>query len=337
MNYIPLILGSSSPYKGGCIRYDYDGNLIHSNSSYIYAFFDNTNTTISHSGNIYYTNSDNENVKIGEYHFNSNTSEFTITSSSFYILGEFDNMDKAQEELINSIKYMDLWIPAKDYQLSHSQSKELHKTVANIADYIRGLGYGPSEEKYRILSQYGIDVINKYIDISTLSDRALKAIISENGYAYIVDVLNFTTEQLRGFVYFLPLIAALKGTLPGLELILSIFCRDVKIIEGWTTTSPELPMYTMEIDLEIVNTGIMADTSEMIIEFCSEYVYPLLKKLLITVSFIDGFTNKIFVKVDMKNCITLIPINMEEKLTVGKVDVMYVEDLERVLISEFDS
>ena len=332
MNYIPLILGSSSPYKGGCIRYDYDGNLIHSNSSYIYAFFDNTNTTISHSGNIYYTNSNNENIKIGEYYFNSNTSEFTITSSSFYILGEFDNTDEAQEELNNSIKYMDLWIPAKDYQLSHSQSKELHKTVANIADYIRGLGYGPSEEKYRILSQYGIDVINKYVDISTLSDRALKAIISENGYSYIVDVLNFTTEQLRGFVYFLPLIAALKGTLPGLELILSIFCKNVKIIEGWTTTNPELPMYTMEIDLEIVNTGMMADTPEMITEFCAEYVYPLLKNLLITVSFIDGFTNKIFVTVDMTNCLTLIPVNMDIELTVGRVNSMYVEELERTLI-----
>ena len=337
MNYIPLILGTASPYKGGCIRYDYDGNLIYSNSPYIYAFFDSTNTTISHSGDIYYTNNNNENVKIGEYYFNSNTSEYTVTSSSFYILGEFDNIDEAQEELSNSIKYMDLWIPAKDYQLSHSQSKELHKTIANIADYIRGLGYGPSEEKYRILSQYGIDVINKYVDISTLSDRALKAIISENGYAYIVDVLNFTTEQLRGFVYFLPLIAALKGTLPGLELILSIFCREVKITEGWTTTDPELPMYTMKIDLEIVNTGILADTSDMIIEFCSEYVYPLLKKLLITVSFVDGFTNKIFVTVDMKNCLTLIPINMETDLTVGKVDSMRVVELERTLISEFGS
>lgn len=337
MNYIPLILGATSPYKGGCIRYDYEGNLISSSSSYIYAFFDSTNTTISHSGNIYYTDSNNENVKIGEYYFNSNTSEYRITSSSFYILGEFDDMDKAQEELSSSIKYMDLWIPAKDYQLKHSQDKELHKTVANIADYIRGLGYGPSEEKYRILSQYGIDVINKYVDISTLSDRALKAIISENGYSYIVNVLNFTTEQLRGFVYFLPLIAALKGTLPGLELILSIFCRNIKIIEGWTVTNPELPMYTMEIDLEIVNTGISADTSDMIIEFCAEYVYPLLKKLQIAISFIDGFTNKIFVAVDMKNCLTLIPINMDEKLTVGKVDSMPVEELETILISEFDS
>lgn len=137
---------------------------------------------------------------------------------------------------------LSFWQSLKEYQLPYSQEQELHQAIAQLSDYIKGLDIGVETEdsdlvsvfnKYQGLLQYGVDIMNKYYDISSLSDTALKALIAENGYAYITNLLELEVEHLRNIVYFLPVIHALKGTIPGLTIILSCFADKVEITEWW--------------------------------------------------------------------------------------------------------
>lgn len=200
---------------------------------------------------------------------------------------------------------LSLWLPLKDYQLPYSAEQELHQSVADIADYLHGLKSGPSEEKYRALQQYGTDVMNKYIDVGTLSKRALTAMIIENGYSYIIDLLSLTTEQLRSVVYYLPLIQSLKGTMQGLELLLSTFCDALEITEWWEDQTGTLPPYTMIINvIRLKNMTIKSNIQNAIIRFCEEYVYPFILSVDVHLSFTDGMTQKTFVRCDIINEIT---------------------------------
>ena len=191
---------------------------------------------------------------------------------------------------------LSFWQSLKEYQLPNSAKQELHEVVASIADYLHGLKAGPEEEKYKALMQRGIDIMNKYTDISTLSEEALKAIIAENGYSYITDLLTLNTEQLRGIVYYLPLIQSLKGSMPGLRLMLSTFCDALTITEWWEDETGSMPPYTMMIDvIRLKNMQIKSNIQEAIIRFCGEYVYPYVLSVDVHLSFTDGLTNKTFV------------------------------------------
>lgn len=200
---------------------------------------------------------------------------------------------------------LSLWLPLKEYQLPYSADQELHKTVADIADYLHGLKPGPSEEKYRLLQQYGTDVMNKYVAVETLSERALKAIIEENGYGYITELLPLNTEQLRSIVYYLPLIQALKGSEPGLEIMLSTFCDALEITIWYEDTTGTLPPYSMIINvIRLKNMKIKTNIQEAIIRFCGEYVYPYILSVDVHLSFTDGYTEKTFVRCDIIDEIT---------------------------------
>lgn len=201
---------------------------------------------------------------------------------------------------------LSFWQSLTEYQLPYSQEQELHQSVAQIADYLHGLGKGPSEEKYKLLMQYGTDIMDKYTNVNTLSERALKAIITENGYGYIVDLLDIENiDQLRGIVYYLPLIQALKGSIVGLEVILSTFCDSLDIMEWWEDETGEMPPYTIKINvLRLKNMKLKVGIYDAIIKFCGEYIYPLITGVEIHLTYTDGLSNKTFVICEVVNELT---------------------------------
>ena len=201
---------------------------------------------------------------------------------------------------------LSFWQSLTEYQLPYSQEQELHKAVALIADHLHGFNAGPSEEKYKLLQQYGTDIMDKYTNIYSLSETALKAIITENGYGYIVELLDLNIDQLRGIVYYLPLIQALKGTIPGLEIMLSTFCDQLTLTEWWQDESGSMPPHTMNIDIiRLKNMKIRTGIHDAIIRFCGEYIYPLITSVDVHLSFTDGNTNKSFIRCDISDEITV--------------------------------
>lgn len=220
------------------------------------------------------------------------------------------NFTESPDDLYGSfviqIQYANsFWLPLKDYQLPYSQQLELHQTIAKIADYLHGLTPSQRGDKYEILMQYGTDVMSKYTDISELSRFAIESMLIENGYEYIIRLLTLGTDQLRSIVYFLPLIQALKGTRPGLELLLSTFCDALEITEEWEDNTGEMPPYTMKIDvIRPKNIPITSNIQDAIVEFCGEYVYPYILSIEVHLSYTDGFTNKTFVTCEVINTVT---------------------------------
>ena len=232
-------------------------------------------------------------------------------ASTEYKVGDIVNIS-TQSMTINSFSLQCKEI-VNDYLMEFSTKQELHQIVTSIADYLHGLALGPSAEKYKALAQYGTDVVCKHKDIGALSEQALIALITENGYAYLTDLLALSKTQLQNVVYYLPLIQALKGTLPGLELMLATFCDKVAITEWWDSDK-DMQAYTFDLNvIRLKNITVTSDMQSIIAKFCGEYVYPLLNEIEIHVTFADETdSNKIFCCCDIINQVTLL-IDTESK------------------------
>lgn len=229
---------------------------------------------------------------------------------------------------------LSFWQSLKEYQLPYSQEQELHQSIAQLHDYIKGLEVGVLQptstlsetfNKYQNLLQMGVDIMNKYIDIASLSDMALKALIAENGYSYITDLLELEVEHLRSIVYFLPVIHALKGTIPGLVILLACFADKVDITEWWEDETRQMKRYTFNITvLRIRNMKFPSQLPNRIYEFCSQYVYPLLAHLEIQVSCDDSTTNVIYTMCQVsEKVIALVEANQ------------YIADVRSAIANEF--
>jgi hypothetical protein len=109
----------------------------------------------------------------------------------------------------------------------------------------------------------------------TLSEDMIKAIISEQGFNYIVDVM----DTLNGFQFnkmlsFIDLINQLKGTRKGMELVLRLMGFDSIIKEWWQDAQFDQDPWTYEI-IVIVNSSFVPDifnTLDKIKEFSQNYV-----------------------------------------------------------------
>lgn len=100
------------------------------------------------------------------------------------------------------------------------------------------------------------DTKNKYVDTDKLSDEAIKQKIIEQGYDYIKSVMdNINGLQFNKLLLFLDLIAQLKGTRVGIELVLQLLGFSA-LIEEWWQVNPKKPRWSYEItvfmDLSLV-------------------------------------------------------------------------------------
>lgn len=68
---------------------------------------------------------------------------------------------------------------------------------------------------------------NKYKNTADLPIEAIKEIIEESGYSYILNLLGRDEDSIRLLVYLLVLIHQLKGTKLGLKIVLNLLKREV--------------------------------------------------------------------------------------------------------------
>jgi hypothetical protein len=148
-------------------------------------------------------------------------------------------------------------------------SDELHTEFSRIVDYLL---------TNKIL--YLDDTIYKFKDRSRIQVDALQAFVTEQGYKYIVEVLNLTKDQLETLTEYLNLIHFLKGTRYGLELVLSLLGIIAEIKEWWEEETPtEAHTFTLDLDFNLGN--IKRDSVARIASFCSHYVFPKLREIII--------------------------------------------------------
>lgn len=166
-----------------------------------------------------------------------------------------------------------------DYDLE----KEIIAQTNELIDYLNG-GSDISKSKYFALQQTYIDVLNKYKDVMSLSEQALKDIIDEYGYSYLSNLFDLSKERLQMLVLYLPLIEMLKATKTGLELIFAVLGLTLTIQEWWENPSNlEILSYILYIDL--VNVPVDSSVADRVLEFSRQYVYPLLVAITYTISY----------------------------------------------------
>lgn len=110
---------------------------------------------------------------------------------------------------------------------------------------------------------------------SLLSEDMIKAIVNEQGFNYIVDVMDTITGfEFDRMLSFIDLINQLKGTRKGLELVLRLMGFDSIIKEWWQDAQFDQDPWTYEI-IVIVNSSIVPDiynTLSKIKTFSQNYV-----------------------------------------------------------------
>jgi hypothetical protein len=123
------------------------------------------------------------------------------------------------------------------------------------------------------------DVRDKYKNPDKLSEQAIKEIIRERGFDYIVSVMDTINNfQFNTLVSFIDLIGQLKGTRPGLELVLTLLGFDSIIQEWWEGEddlfNPVREPLTYEI-IVFVNSSFVPDvfaTLDQVQFFSENYV-----------------------------------------------------------------
>jgi len=119
------------------------------------------------------------------------------------------------------------------------------------------------------------DVKYKFKDNSQLSSDGVKNTILEQGFGYIVDVMN-TVENLEFNVMlsFMDVINQLKGTRAGLELVLKLMGFDSIIAEWWEDPSVEKDKWSYELIVIFNSSNVpnIFDTLEKVKEFSDNYV-----------------------------------------------------------------
>lgn len=136
------------------------------------------------------------------------------------------------------------------------------------------------------------DLWNKYTKPEDMQDDSIREYIKDLGYGYLLNLLNNSSESLRELLMLLPIIAMLKDSRKGLELVFSLFKADestISIKEWWE--GDELgDEDTFEIDCAIDISNISESFLQDFGVFIQKYVHPTLTcmKTMYTIS--GGFT-----------------------------------------------
>ena len=136
------------------------------------------------------------------------------------------------------------------------------------------------------------DLWNKYTKPEDMQDDSIREYIKDLGYGYLLNLLNNSSKSLRELLMLLPIIAMLKDSRKGLELVFSLFKADestISIKEWWE--GDELgDEDTFEIDCAIDINNISDSFLQDFGVFIQKYVHPTLTcmKTMYTIS--GGFT-----------------------------------------------
>ena len=183
---------------------------------------------------------------------------------------------------INSSYDKRTFLPAELYLPEYAREAEFFRNLCILIDYLENSLKDFSNPKYAMIEQAYKDIVFKYRDILQLSEDALKAMLIENGFGAILDMLELPLEKLQMFVLYLPLFKALKGTDVGFRQLLELLSYDYEI-ESWVEKPTELEEYTYNMRfITLENSGFDSKIVSKFIKFSKSYVYPVLKSLTIS-------------------------------------------------------
>lgn len=191
----------------------------------------------------------------------------------------------------------------KIFLLEHDLEKEFMQQTLELIAFIQGRSES-SDERSIILRQMYMDAICKYKDYDSMSMEAVKEVIIECGYSYLLDIFELTEKRIKILAAYLPLIQELKGSRPGLELVFSILGVGFQIKEWWEDPV-NLEVLSYVLFVEIVNQPVSTQIVPRIKEFSRSYVYPLLTNVLYAVRYELNPTPYIGGAVHYKNVIEI--------------------------------
>lgn len=132
------------------------------------------------------------------------------------------------------------------------------------------------------------DIFNKYKNPEDLTPEAIKALIRELGYGYILDLLATSDENLQRILFLLPLIHYLKDTKTGLEVVFSLLQSDDKPVKtkitAWHEANPVLEEDTFKVESDINLASVDPYFFDKFDTFIRKYVYPTLTSLKVSYS-----------------------------------------------------
>ena len=136
------------------------------------------------------------------------------------------------------------------------------------------------------------DLWNKYTKPEDMQDDSIREYIKDLGYGYLLNLLNNSSKSLRELLMLLPIIAMLKDSRKGLELVFSLFKAGESIIsiKEWWEGDELGDEDTFEIDCAIDINNISESFLQDFGVFIQKYVHPTLTcmKTMYTIS--GGFT-----------------------------------------------
>jgi hypothetical protein len=136
-------------------------------------------------------------------------------------------------------------------------------------------------------AQYTIDDIKKkwWGSIDAPDTEAMKLVIAELGYQYILDVLLSPPDaNITNVFIYITLIHYLKGSKKGLELVLVLLDINYTILEWWEDVEGTEP-FTFKLSI-FPKAGIEVNT-DALRTFCKNYVYPI----MFSETVVDGYPN----------------------------------------------
>jgi len=135
------------------------------------------------------------------------------------------------------------------------------------------------------LAQAFFTLTDKYQSTAELPTEFLKEYIKENGYEYILNIINTTEDNLKIIIYLIVLIHQLKGSKEGLKLVFSLFQLDSEPLDTeivqWWETFPVAEENTFKIDSQTDISNVGLTFFENFHKFITSYVYPELTLLKI--------------------------------------------------------
>lgn len=172
-----------------------------------------------------------------------------------------------------------------DYSTSYFLSKYWSEVplyaekIVPLLDYILSNNFAENDK----MAGAFYELINKYQNTAELPMENIREYVKENGYGYILDLLNDSNGDLKILVYLLVLIHQLKGSKRGIQTVLSLFQleaepSDTQITE-WYETLPVGPENTFTINSKVDVSKAGNNFFQNFDKFIRSYVYPELTEL----------------------------------------------------------
>ena len=125
--------------------------------------------------------------------------------------------------------------------------------IIPLLDYMLSMEY----EDASSLAQAFYTIENKYKNQADIPLEVVEAIIDENGYSYVKDLLANNEESIRLLLALMVLVHQLKGTKLGIIAVLNLLRRDNSIISLQVVGNPKISEPLREISNFSVNDYVL--------------------------------------------------------------------------------